>query len=655
MFRLTEGWPAALTFAFRNATKAQDLQSLTDATRDIIYRYLAEQVWHSLDTQLQRFLGVAAFLPWIDTTFAAEAGFPNSETVIENLRARIGLISTRDGGVYELHDLFRDFVRKTLSSRGALALQEALICAGGVLERTGFTAAAIDRYVDADAAGSIARVLEYHNMALLESGHYDVAQRAIRALKDSAEFGRGGVLALRAALEEAHGRVDRAEALYARALSIPSHDQSFCVTISCRYSLLLYQQGRTDGIALLETLFNRSDLSASDQAHVAGTLAVLLAYAGDQARASATLSDALLLAEETDESVRARTYGRAAAVAFFAGDEHSVELYANEAARLAEDCSLYGLAARIGTSLSALHTSAGRIAIAKSYAARIVSNAERAGDPEVRARGLRELMALEAELGNEDAALSAERELATTAYTGPNGLTALLLARAMILTWNSRFREATLLLQDADTWNLSSHQHRLRTSLLAVAAAANRDIETALSALSAYESAANVDSDTHSMFARARALSLRYAMLAAAIIAKRDISQRLTHEAARGETLDAFKAFDDAIEAVKLHSEQRLVAALHALNAHSQQGTAKVIAAVTAGLFPSEIGDHGPLTTTETAVLRSLAKGLSNQAIASAQGRTVNTIRTHVSSILRKLKCESRGEAAAAARRLGLV
>jgi DNA-binding CsgD family transcriptional regulator len=384
-------------------------------------------------------------------------------------------------------------------------------------------------------------------------------------------------------------------------------------------------------------------------------LAVLLAYAGDQARASATLSDALLLAEETDESVRARTYGRAAAVAFFAGDEHSVELYANEAARLAEDCSLYGLAARIGTSLSALHTSAGRIAIAKSYAARIVSNAERAGDPEVRARGLRELMALEAELGNEDAALSAERELATTAYTGPNGLTALLLARAMILTWNSRFREATLLLQDADTWNLSSHQHRLRTSLLAVAAAANRDIETALSALSAYESAANVDSDTHSMFARARALSLRYAMLAAAIIAKRDISQRLTHEAARGETLDAFKAFDDAIEAVKLHSEQRLVAALHALNAHSQQGTAKVIAAVTAGLFPSEIGDHGPLTTTETAVLRSLAKGLSNQAIASAQGRTVNTIRTHVSSILRKLKCESRGEAAAAARRLGLV
>jgi DNA-binding NarL/FixJ family response regulator len=61
------------------------------------------------------------------------------------------------------------------------------------------------------------------------------------------------------------------------------------------------------------------------------------------------------------------------------------------------------------------------------------------------------------------------------------------------------------------------------------------------------------------------------------------------------------------------------------------------------------------LTPVELQVLHSMSQGLGNQAIADDQKRTVNTVRTHVSSILRKLGCTSRGEAVAAARRQGLV
>jgi DNA-binding NarL/FixJ family response regulator len=83
-------------------------------------------------------------------------------------------------------------------------------------------------------------------------------------------------------------------------------------------------------------------------------------------------------------------------------------------------------------------------------------------------------------------------------------------------------------------------------------------------------------------------------------------------------------------------------------------GIGRVLEVVTAALeTPEEPACE--LTATELDVLRSMAGGMSNKAIAEEQRRTVNTVRTHVSSILRKLGSESRGEAVAAARRLGLV
>jgi DNA-binding NarL/FixJ family response regulator len=62
-----------------------------------------------------------------------------------------------------------------------------------------------------------------------------------------------------------------------------------------------------------------------------------------------------------------------------------------------------------------------------------------------------------------------------------------------------------------------------------------------------------------------------------------------------------------------------------------------------------------PLTAIELETLRGMAHGLSNQMIADEQRRTINTVRTHISSILRKLGVDSRGEAVAKGRLEGLV
>ena len=70
-------------------------------------------------------------------------------------------------------------------------------------------------------------------------------------------------------------------------------------------------------------------------------------------------------------------------------------------------------------------------------------------------------------------------------------------------------------------------------------------------------------------------------------------------------------------------------------------------------LFVPETG--ATLTPREAEVLRLLATGASNRAIATELVVTVPTVKTHVSRILGKLNVQSRAQAAAAARDLYLV
>ena len=75
---------------------------------------------------------------------------------------------------------------------------------------------------------------------------------------------------------------------------------------------------------------------------------------------------------------------------------------------------------------------------------------------------------------------------------------------------------------------------------------------------------------------------------------------------------------------------------------------------VTRGPRPSTLANPAGLTTRELEVLDLLAGGQSNKQIARHLELSVKTVGHHVSAILAKLDLNTRGEAAAAARRLGL-
>ncbi|HEY4440730.1 MAG TPA: hypothetical protein VGN14_09750, partial [Candidatus Elarobacter sp.] len=118
ILELTEGWPAALAFALRTSTRASDLRTVSAGTREMVYRYLAEQVWHSLDDRVRTFLRTAAFLPRLETRLAVAAGFDDASSIIETLRERVAFVSVLESNVYKLHDLFRDFVQRQVALEG---------------------------------------------------------------------------------------------------------------------------------------------------------------------------------------------------------------------------------------------------------------------------------------------------------------------------------------------------------------------------------------------------------------------------------------------------------------------------------------------------------------------------------------------------------
>ena len=83
LLALTEGWPAALSFALRTSTRSSELRNVSALTREMIYRLLAEQVYASLDASERNLLEVAVVLPAIDVEVLERAGFDRAFTIVE--------------------------------------------------------------------------------------------------------------------------------------------------------------------------------------------------------------------------------------------------------------------------------------------------------------------------------------------------------------------------------------------------------------------------------------------------------------------------------------------------------------------------------------------------------------------------------------------
>ena len=153
-----------------------------------------------------------------------------------------------------------------------------------------------------------------------------------------------------------------------------------------------------------------------------------------------------------------------------------------------------------------------------------------------------------------------------------------------------------------------------------------------------YDAAVAQDIGTRPLFERLRGFADRYAILANILLQRNALAQKALRSV-RTSAAD-LKSFDALLAALLNRVPEQSEAALREMRLAGVAGIARFVEVIADGQFApaQELDEPELLTPVELQVLRAMSQGLGNQAIADDQQRTVNTVRTHVSAILRKLE-----------------
>ena len=131
----------ALAIALRTHTSSTKLRA--SVTRDMLYRYLAEQVLAGVSTSQREFLLATSIFPAFNTFDCASAR--RNVQIITDLRRGVAFLTETSPGQYRYHDLFRDFLESELLRRGPAVWQRALATGAGLLEEDGDDVGALAR------------------------------------------------------------------------------------------------------------------------------------------------------------------------------------------------------------------------------------------------------------------------------------------------------------------------------------------------------------------------------------------------------------------------------------------------------------------------------------------------------------------------------
>ncbi len=649
---LTDGWPVALALAMRTGTQAAALR--VAATRDLIYRYLAEQVYEGLTDQQRAFLLATSIFPSFDASMArALQGTPE---FLNELQHGVGFLTQSSSGSYRYHDLFRDFLESVLARSPGQRLEETLRDGARMLEQRGDVAGALKLYARARDVPSIAKILETAGFGLFERGHSDVLAMALEALPENVRRIDATALGLQAALEGARGNAELAAGGFVAAIA-QAHRDDVRLELVHRYAIELVRQDR-DCTALLEDHVRDAGVLPALRAPLLGTLATAYARASRVGEALESIGRALELTDPSmRDDVRARLYQQAAYVYVQGPDHETARWYATLAVELALARNLYDVAARAYSVLYQLaYDDADDLKACLSILERLVDCAHRSGSEQIRLYGLMARYGIEADRGSDAELERIESQLAYSPGTLPQNRAEVVLPMALRIAWRGEFGRAYALL--AQTTPFASDERRAEQSALAAlyASAAGMHDE----ALRAHEaSLAALES-----LRRATRRSLRTRLILAmfelvrgrSTSAHRQLAEVKRDVGAGSGRLGALYAAVVAYYHRTLNQcdDRHRQAALDRLQSEDFGGLARLLE-VLPFAHESASGGYATLTTTEREVLRWLVAGASSKEIAARMARSPRTVDTHVRAICKKLHCQGRRSAIALATSSGWV
>jgi ATP/maltotriose-dependent transcriptional regulator MalT len=656
---LTKGWPTAFTFALRSSTRSQDLRQIAAGTREMIFGYLAEQVFRTLGTAERDFLLETCLYDHVDALALAHDGYDDAAFLIARLRKNVAFISTESPNVIRYHDLFREFLENELRARGERCFEEVALRTARTLEGLGRLSEALSTYARVCAADDIERILERDGISFIEHGRADVVQAALTVLPGARQLNSPIILAIKAIFESNAGNWDRADAWFQIAID-RARDEEMRLRLTQRHAVDLLRRDRLDCIELLEPLVNSRIAAREPVALACATLATAYVHAGRNARAKSSIERALAtVAASGDDDVRASVNHAAAYVAYRLGDADDAVRSASAAVKLAESRGLFDLCARAYTVLySVCSDKDDDPELAMSYLRNIGACAAKAGSRDVELYALLGAYSIEADRGNDEALAELDQRISEFEMRHSRQvLEALVPARALRAAWGGDFAGSYRIIAGTAERQLSPDRRALRWSqigLFAAAAGLRVNAEAAIEACWD-ELRAGRDMTFGSREKRARTLlALTYVLIGKSASAHRILAE-LERDAVCGGRERAMVA---AIRAFYIHIEgerstRELMAALGRLREYQYGGMARLLE--TLPLPEITTSRFARLTPSEMTILRALARGASSKAIALATGRSAQTVDVHVKSLVRKLGCSGRREALALAIEHGLV
>jgi ATP/maltotriose-dependent transcriptional regulator MalT len=651
----TDGWPIALAIALRTRTHASDLRTAAAGTREMVYRFLAEQSFAGLSDEQRAFLLRTSVFPSFDADIAERLG-AGSE-FIDDLRRNVTFLGLASPGRYRYHDLFRDFLESELRRAGDAVWHYTFVSAGEIMERRNEFVDALVLYRRAPDIPAILRVLAQHGVALFERGEGPTLTEALAAVPEAARGENASTLGLRAMLEASRGRFDLAELSFKQAIE-RAGEPALKNALVHRFAIELVRHER-DCIELLEPSARDASVPAAERIPLMGTLATAYVRAGRIDDAKLTIGRAIDMLEPTaDDDVRARLLQQAAYVFQFTSTQARARDFAEHAVELALARNLYDVAARAYSVLYTIVNDERDDPIASlAILDKLDECARKAASQQVQLFGMIAAYGLEVERGDiaaiERIEPSIEQHHAALARARAE---ALLPALALRASWNGEFGRAYEFVSETGELQSSAERCALRHAEIALYAAAAGLGEAAEREARAAAEALDASSEPTRRTVRSQLLlALTELVRGHASSAHRRLSEAERALTPAMHRLRAFAAAVRALYRVQLEQADRatLSGALERLRAEHYGGLARLLEALPAGDVSTE--GLAQLTPAEREILQFLAGGASTKDVAAQTSRSPATVDTHIRSLCRKLHCSGRREAVALAIRSGWV
>src|SRR5262245_6648824 len=184
LYARTQGWAAGLVLMLEQG-KISDPPGAS--SRQLVFDYLAGEIFQKSDARTQQFLLHTAYLPEMTTAMArALAGDERTAEILAELNRNnyfVALRDTQPEPLYQYHPMLRDFLQarasESLSKERRRELQRA---SAAQMEQGGRIEDAVALYRDCHDWSDMARLIEAHAAALLGQGRGETIARWVEEL-----------------------------------------------------------------------------------------------------------------------------------------------------------------------------------------------------------------------------------------------------------------------------------------------------------------------------------------------------------------------------------------------------------------------------------------------------------------------------------------